>query len=147
MRPNNYETMLRLRIYWRMVYLYSPVLLRSAQIRHPFFNSTCIFSSTCTFLTDSFPYQVFVFIFHPSDECCLLIITVSSYHHHHHPRQEFHWRTRNQLDATCYFIVFLIGSTSFGHYYTHHQELATMMLITTLVVSFLVCCMLEVRCG
>jgi len=28
----------------------------------------------------------------------------------------------------------------------NHQELATMMLITTLVVSFLVCCMLEVRC-
>jgi len=24
----------------------------------------------------------------------------------------------------------------FGHYYAHHQDLATMMLITTLVVSF-----------
>jgi len=35
-----------------------------------------------------------------------------------------------------YFIVLLIGSTCFGHYYAHHQELATMMLITTLVVSF-----------
>jgi len=53
------------------------------------------------------------------------------------------WRIKNQLDATCYFIVLLIGSTSFGHYYAHHQELTTMMLITTLVVSFLVCCMLE----
>ena len=30
----------------------------------------------------------------------------------------------------------IIGSTCFGHYYAHHQELATMMLITTLVVSF-----------
>jgi len=29
-----------------------------------------------------------------------------------------------------------MGSTYFGHYYAHHQELATMMLITTLVVSF-----------
>jgi len=31
------------------------------------------------------------------------------------------------------FIVLLIGSTSFGHYYAHHQELATMMLTITLV--------------
>ena len=42
----------------------------------------------------------------------------------------------NQLDATSYFIVLLMGSTCFEHYYSHHQELATMMLITTLVVSF-----------
>ena len=54
---------------------------------------------------------------------------------------------KNQLDATYYFIVLLIGSTCFGHCYAHHQELATIMLITTLVVSFLVCCMLEFRCG
>jgi len=53
------------------------------------------------------------------------------------------WRIKNQLDATYYFIVLLIGSTCFGHYYAHHQELATVMLITTLVVSFLVCCRLE----
>jgi len=57
------------------------------------------------------------------------------------------WRIKNQLDATYYFIVFLIGSKCFGHYYAHHQGLATMVLITALVVSFLVCCMLEVRCG
>jgi len=44
-------------------------------------------------------------------------------------------------------IVLLIGSICFGHYYAHHQELATIMLITILVVSFLVCCRLEVRCG
>jgi len=56
------------------------------------------------------------------------------------------WRTKNQLDVT-YFIVLLIGSTFFGHYYAHQQQFATMMLITTLVVSFLVCCVLEVRCG
>ena len=54
---------------------------------------------------------------------------------------------KNELDATYYFIVLLIGSTCFGHYYAHHQELATVMLITTLVVAFLVCCRLEVRCG
>jgi len=30
---------------------------------------------------------------------------------------------KNQLDATYYFIVFLKGSTFFGHYYAHHQEL------------------------
>jgi len=51
------------------------------------------------------------------------------------------------MDATYSFIVLLIDSTCFGHYCAHHQELATVMLITTLVVSFLVCCMLEVRCG
>jgi len=33
-------------------------------------------------------------------------------------------------------LYFLIGLTCFGHYYAHHQELVTMMLITTLVVSF-----------
>jgi len=42
---------------------------------------------------------------------------------------------KNQLDAT-YFIVLLMGSTCFGHCYAHHQELTTIMLITTLVVSF-----------
>ena len=54
--------------------------------------------------------------------------------------------SKNQLDSTWYFFV-LIGSTCFDHYYVHHQELATMMLFTTLIISFLVCCMLEVRCG
>jgi len=34
-----------------------------------------------------------------------------------------------------YFIILLIGSTCFGHYYAHHQELATLMLLTTSVVS------------
>jgi len=42
---------------------------------------------------------------------------------------------KNQLDATYYFTVLLIGSTCFGQCCTHHQELATIMLITTLVVS------------
>jgi len=56
-------------------------------------------------------------------------------------------KNKNQLDATYYFIVLLIGSTCFRHYYAHHQEIVTIMLITTLVVSFLVCCRLEVRRG
>ena len=56
-------------------------------------------------------------------------------------------KNKNAIDATYYFIALLIGSTCFGHYYAHHQELATLMFITTLVISFLVCCMLEVRCG
>jgi len=50
-------------------------------------------------------------------------------------------------DATHYSTVPLRGSTCFGHYYAHHQEFTTMMLITTLVVSSLGCCRLEVRCG
>jgi len=45
-------------------------------------------------------------------------------------------KNKNQLDATYYFIVLPIGSTCFGHYCAHHQKLATIMLITTLVVSF-----------
>ena len=56
-------------------------------------------------------------------------------------------KNKNQQDATCYFIVLLIGSTCFGHCYAHQQELVTVILITTLVVSFLVCSMLEVRFG
>ena len=52
-----------------------------------------------------------------------------------------------ELIATYYFIVLLIGSTCFGHYYANHQRLTTLMLITTLAVSFLGCCRLEVRCG
>jgi hypothetical protein len=55
--------------------------------------------------------------------------------------------SKNQAEATWYFIVLLIGSTCFKHYYAHHQELATTMLFTTLVVSFSVCCMLEVSCS
>ena len=58
-----------------------------------------------------------------------------------------HCGIRNQLDTSNYFIAIRMGSTCFEHYYAHHQELATMMLITTLVVSFLVCCVLEVGCG
>jgi hypothetical protein len=71
-------------------------------------------------------------------------------------------RIKNQLDATNYFIVLLIGSTCFGHCYAHHQELATIMSCTTLVVSFckdgggsvnvklwflVVCVRCEVLCG
>jgi hypothetical protein len=36
-------------------------------------------------------------------------------------------KNKNQLDATYYFIVLLIGPTCFGHYYVHHQELTTIM--------------------
>ena len=45
-------------------------------------------------------------------------------------------KNKNQLDGAYYFIVLLTGSRCFGHYYAHHQELATIMLIITLVVSF-----------
>ena len=59
----------------------------------------------------------------------------------------FFLKNKNQLNATYYFIVLLMGSICFGHCYAHHQELTTIMLITTLVVSFFVCCRLEVSCG
>jgi len=32
---------------------------------------------------------------------------------------------KNQLDVTYYFIVLLIGSTCFGDFYAHHQDLTT----------------------
>ena len=35
---------------------------------------------------------------------------------------------KDQLDVTCYFISLLMHSTCFGHYYIHHQELATVLL-------------------
>ena len=38
------------------------------------------------------------------------------------------WRIKDQLDVTCYFISLLMCSTCFGHYYIHHQELATILL-------------------
>ena len=38
------------------------------------------------------------------------------------------WRTKDQLDVTCYFISLLMCSTCFRHSYTHHQELATILL-------------------
>jgi len=40
-------------------------------------------------------------------------------------------KNKNQLDATYYFIVLRIGSTCFGHYYAHHQELTTVLLIVS----------------
>ena len=45
-------------------------------------------------------------------------------------------KNKDQLDVTYCFIVLLIGSTCFGNCCAHHQELATIMLITTLVVWF-----------
>jgi len=40
-------------------------------------------------------------------------------------------KNKNQLDATSCFIIFTIRSTCFGHCYAHHQELTTIVLITT----------------
>jgi hypothetical protein len=47
---------------------------------------------------------------------------------------------KDQLDVTCYFISLFMCSTCFGHYYIHHQELATVLLnyhIGRLVLSSL----------
>jgi len=32
-------------------------------------------------------------------------------------------KNKIQLDATYYFIIFMLGPTFFGHHYAHHQEL------------------------
>jgi len=66
---------------------------------------------------------------------------------HHNSQTLFLLKNKSQVDATYQFIVILIGSTCFGRYYAYHQELTTIILITTLVVSFLVCCRLEVGCA
>ena len=50
------------------------------------------------------------------------------------------------LDATCYFIMLVLGSTCFGHHYAHHQELTTIALVTTYAVWFWRCCWLGVKC-
>jgi len=55
-------------------------------------------------------------------------------------------KNKNQLDATYCIIILMLDSTCFGHCYAHHQELTTIVLITTLAVPFLGCCWLEVRC-
>ena len=55
--------------------------------------------------------------------------------------------TKIKIHAVYCFIVLLIGSTCFGHYYVHHQELTIIMVITTVVVSFLGCRRLNARCG
>ena len=41
------------------------------------------------------------------------------------------------MEATYRFIILMIGSTCFELCYTHHQELTTIMLITTWAVRFL----------
>jgi len=48
---------------------------------------------------------------------------------------------KNKKNPTrCHLLFYCTsyGLTYFGHYYAHHQDFATIMLITTLVVSFLV---------
>jgi len=37
------------------------------------------------------------------------------------------WRIKDKLYVTCYFISLLMCSTCFGHWYIHHQELATIL--------------------
>jgi len=39
-------------------------------------------------------------------------------------------RQKSQLDATQWFIEFIIRSTCSGHYYAHHQELETIQVVT-----------------
>ena len=38
-------------------------------------------------------------------------------------------REENQLDATEWFIALIICSTCFGHLYSHHQELETILVL------------------
>ena len=46
---------------------------------------------------------------------------------------------KNQVDATEWFIVLIICSTCFGHFYAHHQELeAICVLLPSMVYDALV---------
>jgi len=60
-----------------------------------------------------------------------------------------HWKSRATLlppsgpHRACNGInlslpLLLLGSTCFGQYYAHHQELTTIMLFTTLVINIIV---------
>jgi len=55
-------------------------------------------------------------------------------------------KNKIQLDATYCFIMLMLGSTCFEHYYAHHQELTAIALVTTQIVWFWSCCWLEVKC-
>jgi len=93
----------------QVIYLAKPFISTRSTDRQNVYASLCLFSSLSTL--------IFIRGRSPS-------------------RQFSELKNKNQLDATYYFIALLIGSTCFGHYYAHHQELATIMFITTLVVSF-----------
>ena len=45
-------------------------------------------------------------------------------------------KNKNQIDVTYCFITHMIGSTCFGYYYAHHQELTTIVLINTWAYRF-----------
>ena len=57
------------------------------------------------------------------------------------------WRIKDQLDVTCYFISLLMCSTCFGHNISIIRNLPLFCWITTLVVLFLIRCVLEFRYG
>jgi hypothetical protein len=44
-------------------------------------------------------------------------------------------REENQLDATEWFLALIICSTCFGHFYDHHQELDTILVLLPHMVS------------
>jgi len=58
-------------------------------------------------------------------------------------------KMKNKKPTRCHFLFYCTSYrlNMFRTLLAHHQQLATMMLFTILVVSFLVCCMLEVSCG
>jgi hypothetical protein len=43
-------------------------------------------------------------------------------------------RREDQLDATQWYIALIICSTCFGHFYAHHQELETILVLLPHVV-------------
>ena len=38
-------------------------------------------------------------------------------------------KNKIQIDATYYFIMFMLSSTCFGHHYAHHQKLTTIAFV------------------
>ena len=57
------------------------------------------------------------------------------------------WRIKDQLNDSCYFISLLMCSTCFGHNISIIRSLRLFCWINSLVVLFLVRCVLEFRCG
>ena len=42
---------------------------------------------------------------------------------------------KNQLDATACFVILIMCSAYFGHFYAHHQELTIIVLMTRWAVG------------
>ena len=65
----------------------------------------------------------------PQKKSCPLRDKVEKYCRAGRHKWKYGVEKKNQLDATEWFIAFIICSTCFGHFYAHHQELETICML------------------